>query len=405
MVEPARRIDALLKGGKCRRCHVECLSWMGIAERVNESGSRSRSAFMSDKHVALTSHIRRLCSLAVEPHLVIPHVIEATRRIVGADWGMFFYADEHYAVSDVCSENDAVYTLLPTYFANIHNTSRQEVLGITFSDAMRRGRGFDNSAHYDDALLSSEMYADLWRPVSMRHCLELTATDGTRGWGSLLLSRASGCRPFSEQNHRDIEPVARHLAHALSRPVQPTLHESECSQSAIMVVDDDGRLLLHNADSIRMLSLATGEPLAFYRHERLPDWLTPLRSNINRIWRGYPAPPPTVERRNNAGRFRFMAYRCTDAAAMQRDFAIVIYIEHFPPLKLTIERLGFAFGLTERQRELCEQLVLGRSHSEIARGFALRDSTVVDHVRKIYRRLNVHNHDELRSLFRIGRHD
>ncbi|VWB39672.1 helix-turn-helix transcriptional regulator [Burkholderia lata] len=360
---------------------------------------------MSDKHVALASHIRRLCSLAVEPHLVIPHVIEATRHIVGADWGMFFYADEHYAVSDVCSENEVVYTLLPTYFANIHNTSRQEVLGITFSDAMRRGRGFDNSAHYDRALLSSDMYADLWRPVSMRHCLELTATDGVRGWGSLLLSRAPGCRPFSEKNHRDIEPVARHLAHALSRPVQPTLHESECSESAIMVVDDDGRLLLHNADSIRMLSLATGEPLAFYHHERLPDWLAPLRSNLNRIWLGYPAPPATLEHRNQAGRFRFKAYRCTDAAALQRDAAIVIYIEHFPPLRLTVERLGFAFGLTERQRELCVQLVLGRSHSEIARDFALRDSTVVDHVRKIYRRLNVHNHDELRSVFRAGRLD
>jgi hypothetical protein len=163
---------------------------------------------MSDKHVALASHIRRLCSLAVEPHLVIPQVIEATRHIVGADWGMFFYADEHYAVSDVCSENEVVYTLLPTYFANIHNTSRQEVLGITFSGAMRRGRGFDNSVHYDDALLASDMYADLWRPVSMRHCLELTATDGTRGWGSLLLSRAPGARPFSEQNHRDIDPPA-----------------------------------------------------------------------------------------------------------------------------------------------------------------------------------------------------
>ena len=343
---------------------------------------------MSDKHVALASHIRRLCSLAVEPHLVIPHVIEAARHIVGADWGMFFYADEHYAVSDVCSENEAVYALLPEYFAHFHNTERQEeVLGVTFSDAMRRGRGFGNSAHYDDALLSSEMYANLWRPLSMRHCLELTATDGTRGWGSLLLSRASGCRPFSEKNHRDIEPLARHIAHALSRPVQPPLHESECSESAIVVVDDEGRLLLHNADSILLLALATGEPRAFYRHERLPDWLAPLRSNLKRTWLGYPAPPATIERRNDAGRFRFKAYRCTDAAALQRDAAIVVYIEHFPPLRLTVERLGFALGLTERQRELCVQLVLGRSHSEIARDFALRESTVVDHVRKIYRRL------------------
>ncbi|WP_232444678.1 hypothetical protein [Burkholderia ubonensis] len=30
-----------------------------------------------------------------------------------------------------------------------------------------------------------------------------------------------------------------------------------------------GRVLLHNADSIQMLALATGEPLAFYRDDRV----------------------------------------------------------------------------------------------------------------------------------------
>jgi DNA-binding CsgD family transcriptional regulator len=248
------------------------------------------------------------------------------------------------------------------------------------------------------------MYAELWRPVSMRHCLELTATDGTRGWGSLQLSRALGSPPFSEKNHRDIEPFARHIAHALSRPVHPPLHESEGSLSAIVVVDDTGRVLLQNADSIRMLALASGEPRAFYRHDRLPDWLAPLLANVNRIWHGLAAPPAVLEHRNTAGRFRFKAYRFAEAGAMQRGFAIVIYIENFPPLELEIERLGFEFGLTERQRQLCSQLVLGCSHSEIARCFALRDSTVVDHVRKIYRKLNVHNHDELRSVFRVGTH-
>ena len=138
---------------------------------------------MSDKHVALASHIRRLCSLAVEPHLVIPHVIEAARHIVGADWGMFFYADEHYAVSDVCSENEGVYSLLPTYFANIHNTSRQQVLASRFPRRCR-GRGFDNSAHYDDALLASDMYAT--QAAGVDAPLSRADRDGRHArWGSL----------------------------------------------------------------------------------------------------------------------------------------------------------------------------------------------------------------------------
>ncbi|WP_338640881.1 helix-turn-helix transcriptional regulator [Burkholderia pyrrocinia] len=360
---------------------------------------------MSDKYVALAGHIRRLCSLGIEPRLVIPHVVEATRRIVGADWGMFFYTDEHYAVSDVYSENDTVYQVLPTYFADVHNTEKQEVLGVTFSDAMRRGRGFENSARYDAALLKSAMYAELWQPVGMRHCLELTATDGTRGWGSLKLCRAPGGHPFSEKNHRDIAPFARHIAHALSCPIRQPSREAEGSQSAIMVIDNTGKLLLQSEDSTRMLALASGEPLAFYRRDRFPNWLAPLLTNVNRIWCGLPVAPATMERRNAAGRFRFKAYRFAHASAMHCEQAIVIYIEHFLPHELEIERLGFEFGLTERQRQLCSLLVLGHSQTAIARSLALRDSTVVDHVRKIYRKLNVHNHDELRSVFRVGRHD
>ncbi|WNC88392.1 hypothetical protein RI103_11710 [Paraburkholderia sp. FT54] len=53
---------------------------------------------MSSKHTALAGHVRRLCSLGAEPHIVIPHVVETIRTLVGADWGMFFYADEHYAL-------------------------------------------------------------------------------------------------------------------------------------------------------------------------------------------------------------------------------------------------------------------------------------------------------------------
>jgi hypothetical protein len=45
---------------------------------------------MSSKHAALSGHIRQLCSIGSDPHIVIPHVVEALRMLVGADWGMFF---------------------------------------------------------------------------------------------------------------------------------------------------------------------------------------------------------------------------------------------------------------------------------------------------------------------------
>ncbi|WP_322057985.1 helix-turn-helix transcriptional regulator [Paraburkholderia sp. J63] len=354
---------------------------------------------MSNKHVALSGHVRRLCSLGCDPHLVIPHVTEALRKIAGAEWAMFFYADEHFGLADVYSENQAVLDVMPVYFAQIHNTSNQEVLGVDFQTAMRRGRGYENSLQFDDALPGSTMYGELWQPTGIRHSLELTASDGRRGWGSLQLARPPGGSPFTARNHADIRPLSRHIAHALRSPEQISVHDAELASSAIVVADETGKVLLRSAEGSRLLWLAGGAPGLARVEARLPDWLSPLRGTFNRLWQGVAVPPAVLERRCAAGRFVFKAYRFDPDETCVHGLAIAIHIEHFPPLALAVENRGFELGLSERQRQICLHMIAGRSYGEIARLLDVRESTVIDHVRKLYRKLDVHNRGELRGVF------
>jgi DNA-binding CsgD family transcriptional regulator len=356
---------------------------------------------MSSKHAALAGHVRRLCSLGAEPRIVIPHVVETVRTLVGADWGMFFYANEHYALSEMFSQNEAIYDIMPMYMSEVHNTEKQaNAMGVDFTTAMRRGRGYENTARNDAALLKSTMYNELYRPMYIRHSLEMTAFDGKRGWGSVTLKRMPNNRPFSERDLADIRPLSRHIAHALACPKARYLNHAENGRSSVIVVDDTGKIVLQNGAGMRMLALAGGEAASYARHMRLPDWLTPLVVNFNRISRGYAAGPPLHERFNAAGRFTFKAYRFDHADEMADRTLIAVYAEHFAPLAFEIETRGFQLGLSERQRQLCTYLLLQRSHGDIAQLMGIRESTVIDHVRKIYGKLDVHSLGQLKGAFR-----
>jgi DNA-binding CsgD family transcriptional regulator len=355
---------------------------------------------MSRKFAAEAGYVRRLCSLGCDPRVIIPQVTEVLRKIAGAEWGMFFYADEHFGLSDVYSENQTVLDVMPAYFAHVHNTSNQEVLGVDFTSAMRRGRGYENSLQYDKALLGSVIYGELWRPTGIRHSLELTASDGRRGWGSLQLARPPGSHPFTARNHADIKPFGRHIAHAISCPKQKSFLDADSATTALAVTDEKGKILLRTGEVSKLLGLACGTSTARRIDSELPDCVAPLLNVFNHIWRGVPVPPAVMEHRNASGRFVFKAYRFDINETYKPGLSVAIYIEHYAPLELEVEKRGFELGLSERQREIGIHLLLGRSHREIAQLLNVGESTVIDHVRKMYDRLDVHNHDELTHVLK-----
>jgi DNA-binding NarL/FixJ family response regulator len=74
---------------------------------------------------------------------------------------------------------------------------------------------------------------------------------------------------------------------------------------------------------------------------------------------------------------------------------IAVTIQHAEPPVLRARALHAPLSIV--QKKVCSLLLCGLSHREIACELEVSPSTVIDHVRKIYRKLDVHSIDDLRA--------
>ena len=58
-----------------------------------------------------------------------------------------------------------------------------------------------------------------------------------------------------------------------------------------------------------------------------------------------------------------------------------------------------SYGLTERELELVDYVLKGYSRKEMAEVSGLRENTIASYMKKLYRKLDIHNRRELKKMF------
>lgn len=333
---------------------------------------------MNNKHVALVGHIRRLCSFGFAPRIVIPYVLEAFRDLSHAQWGTFTYAakyHEHRRLMHQCVSIPENLQQFPGYVPNTGTMQRRPAAGSS-----------EGASHLPR-----------YKPDSYR--IDLIVTDGKRELGTLRLIRAYGSEPFSVRTYEEVSDLIRHLVKALSSQVVEPAKFCDTGPSSIIVVDKSGDVVFQGAESRRLLTLAFDKvPFIDPGKRILHDLIGLPATGSSEIQPWHGTPRSAVERHNAAGRFLFKTYYQAGHASLD-PASIAIYIEHHAPLALIVETVGFRLGLTERQRELCMHLVLDRTYADVAFEMGISEHTVIDHVRKIYEKLSVNCHGDLRRRF------
>jgi DNA-binding CsgD family transcriptional regulator len=273
--------------------------------------------------------------------------------------------------------------------------------GIDLPTAMRRGRGWGNTARLP-AFATSEEYGNVWLPARFRHGIEVTAVQNGRGWGSFVLWRGLGGRAFSAQEEALFAPLSPFLGHAVRGPARGPLPGADAPETGVVISDKAGRIIYRSACTERLLQLASAQPTIFTEPSRtLPDWLRLLIGRLLRVHDDPTVRPPIAFRRNRWGDFTCRAYPLLEGDVDPRSAArFAIYIEYRKPLAVQITRAAFVLGFSARQSELCVYLATGASYVDVARRMGVRPSTVVDHVRKLYVRLNVRDRESLLGTLR-----
>ena len=196
-----------------------------------------------------------------------------------------------------------------------------------------------------------------------------------------------------------------HVAHGMqSRP----------DLSAASVESEDRGLLIVQPPATVLHVSAQARNLAHFALDRIPDvsgeravdaalapMLQRLCANLKDTFTGVPTAPPTVSLKSPWGLFTLRAY-WLESLQPQENGLVGVTIERYEPLPLRLLRNMQAGGLTERQRQLCLLLFEGVSIPAAAKRLRISQHTAVDHLKKIYLKLDVHNRDELRSKLEAG---
>lgn len=348
------------------------------------------------------ARIRALCALGLPGELLIPALLEALHGVIASARNLFDWTDASGNLVRYYYEGPIDHAINRRYFVEFHNRREREVMP-TFRQAVTGRAVVHGAAELDNAVFyRSALYNEIWRPQGLHSRIEaIVRSSHGRTLGSLVLYRAEADPAFSRADEQLLAGTVPYIARALEADAGlPCDFVPRRDRRAQLSLACNGELVHLSQDAHKLLLLAHGgiTPDDASRAPRASDFPT-LHVLVDQLHRneGLSNSRASLTVENVWGRFQFDAESLVPvvdgAPAM-----IHVGIQQEEPRVIGLRRALDALPLSITQKEVCARLRAGYSRSEIAAAMAIAPSTVDDHVRKIYDRLDVHTARELRQL-------
>lgn len=234
---------------------------------------------------------------------------------------------------------------------------------------------------------SSVRFREVLAPHGYRHELRLVLRDGGRTWGGFTLLRGQGSRPFGTRERRLLAGLSGPLAAVLRRAVLRADSGRESRPA------EAGLLLLDRAHEVASITPVARRSLGYRDGGALP---VPVHAVAARAWGSDDGGSAGASARtwSPAGGWTTLSGWRLDPAQ------VAVSVETIRPEHLTALILD-AYGLSAREREVVELVLLGHSTSEIAAKLFLSPYTVQDHVRAVFDKTGVRSRRALLTRLRV----
>ncbi|MEU5403379.1 LuxR C-terminal-related transcriptional regulator [Streptomyces sp. NPDC005963] len=245
-------------------------------------------------------------------------------------------------------------------------------------------------------LADSIYYRDVLRPSGLGDELRVLLRDGSRTWGLFVLCRSSGTPPFTSA---EVE-----LAAALSAPATLALRRSLLlggidsdgvpDATGLLILDDEQQVHLCTSTAEHLLGLiqeAHSRP-----RQLLPYALQALVNTAQGVELGVQVHSRAL---GSTGHWITLSAWREKAGGPSglggAEGAPLTYVSLAPthPRDLTALVLD-AYGLTPRERDVAQQVLLGRSTAEVSTALHITEYTVQDHLRKVFDKAGVRSRRE-----------
>ena len=351
------------------------------------------------KQSAAIASVRSLCSLGLPGEQFIPALLEALHRIVPSSRNLFDWTDADGNLVRYFFEGPIDAEVARHYFEEFYNRREAEAMG-SFRDAVLGRATVRSAAELDrPEFFRSALYNEIWRPQRLHTRVEAIVR-GARGspLGSLVLYREKGAPAFTRDEEALLASLVPYVARGLEGESTMALDfVARRERRAVLNLAGDGTLLHLSEDAHKMLLLSHGgiTPASAGRAPKGPEFATlaMLADQIRSHERASRHQVMlTVD--NAWGRFVFEA-QPLQPAREDAATAIHVAIQHQEPRVVAWRRALAGLHLSIAQTEVCALLRAGYTQQQVGAALGIAPSTVADHVKKIYGRLDVHSVREL----------
>lgn len=347
--------------------------------------------------------------MKLHPEVLIPAVLEALHGLVPSYRNLFDWTDEDGRLVRYFIEGPVDADIARLYFDEFHNRREAEVMPAfhTLRRAPPGVRGADELDH--PAFYRSALYHEIWRPQGFHTRLEAVVRGpGGRLIGSLVLYREPGSARFTRDDERQLSALLPALAAALSScgpAVADNRHVPSPEPPETLLLSLRGEVCHASPGAHRLLLMAEGgasrhnlsKPLDLLAGQLLPMLLSRLQAQARTASWPVHAPPPSITHETPAGQFVATGRLLRPLQPGPEPLAQVT-LQRLEPHRVALERALRDLPLTPGQAAVCRDLVGGLSHAQISQHLGVAPTTVVDHVRKAYRALDVRSTLELRAV-------
>lgn len=283
-------------------------------------------------------------------------------------------------------------TIAPGIISDFLTLERRQRAAAWFA----RYSGIRDPRVMEEAFYKTDMYNLINKRFDMHHVLwapmELDATYTA----VVALYRTQNQKPFDEQDQARLMYLRPYIIHAYQATNGIDFEPSPNGESGVLIMDTQGKLLYQSPEAKRILHQARYPRLLIESRgqDRLLMRLAELSRNLQNIFLGCDAPPPSFSHAGPNGQFTFRAYWL--AGCQNGPEGLVgITVEHRQPLTLKILQAMRETPLSPAQKEVTLLLAQGLAFERICERLHIKQTTLKDHIRKIYLKLDIHQREEL----------
>lgn len=381
---------------------------------------------VSRKKTRALPDIQALCSLQLHPEVLIPAVLEALHALVPSYRNLFDWTDAQGQLLRYFIEGPIDAPIAQLYFDQFHNRREAEAMP-RFDSLARHPHGVRSAQELDHPLFfQSALYNEIWRPQAFHTRLEgvVRGPDG-RLLGSLVLYRAPGDPRYTLQDERNLAAVLPMLAAGLlqgSGTLAAERYVPAAEPPETLLLTSQGHVCHASTGAHRLLLMAAGgaarhtlsTPLQTLAGGLLSLLLERLLARSVAAPQGPAAsglltqalaPPLSVTHETPSGQWLasgvlLQPLKAGGATPSQQNSEALaqVTLQRLEPHRVALERALRALPLTPGQAAVCRHLLQGQTQGQISQALGVAPTTVVDHVRKLYRALDLRSAAELRNL-------